>query len=370
MERLIGSLLQQLLQLNESLALPDELKRVHKKAKRLGYKPSSYYKEVRRVLTDELKRFDELAPHERPRLLKELRNLKPNEVSVLLTSRRFSDETGSGSYSCERCLREGLKIVFHRSICKTGQFDICYDCRGKGFWCDDGAHKLAEPYELVEVPVEFSDGDIESFVRRGIGVEVENSKVALTEKRDTAVNPVTTPLQDFFHRDPSLPGQIITEVTKKAAGRFLYARLYLDALKTKPNRYLLKKALETFPGTTDDIYKEAMQRVQEQEPAADRSRGFKILGILTHARRPLGLGELKHALAVLALGEGDHSKDNLEESIEETKTILGPTSSLVVVEANQASLVHRSLGEYLLQEENSSKWLPNAKFDLARACML
>lgn len=59
------------------------------------------------MLTDELKRFDriylivdgldELAPNDRSRLLEELRNLKPNEVSILLTSRRLSDETGSGS---------------------------------------------------------------------------------------------------------------------------------------------------------------------------------------------------------------------------------------------------------------------------------
>ena len=215
-EYLVGSLLQQLLQLNESLALPDERTKVHKKAKRLGHKPSLHYKEVRRVLTDELKRFDriylivdgldELAPNHRSRLLEELRNLKPNEVSILLTSRRLSDETGSGSYSCRRCLGEGLKPVFHCSICGISQFAICYDCRGNGFWCDDRAHELVEPYPVVEVAVKFPDGDIEGFVRKEIGVEVENSRVVLTDKRDTAVNPVTTPFQDFFHKDPCLPG--------------------------------------------------------------------------------------------------------------------------------------------------------------------
>ena len=379
-EHLVGSLLQQLLQLNESLTLPDGLKTVHKTAKRLGKKSSLCYKDVRRVLTDELKRFDriylivdgfdELTPDYRSRLLQELRNLKPNEVSILLTSRKFSDETGS--YSCRRCLREGLKLVFHCSICGMGQFDICYDCRREGFWCDDEEHELAEPYKVVEVPVKFPDGDIERFVRREIGVEVEHSKLVLTDERDTAPNPVTTQLQDFFHGDPNLPGQIITEVTKKAAGRFLYARLYLDALKTSLNRRMLKNMLRTFPETTGDIYREAMQRIQKQELAI-RSRGFRVLGILTHARKTLGLGELKHALAVLTQEEGDgeesDSENDLEDSMDETKTILGSTSSLVVVEANQASLVHKSLEEYLLQETNSSKWLPDAHFDLARACM-
>ena len=380
-EHLVGSLLQQLLQLNESLALPDELKTVHKKAKRLGEKSNLHYEKVRRVLTDELKRFDriylivdgfdELAPNDRSKLLQELRNLKPNEVSILLTSRRFSDETGI--YSCRRCLREGLKLVFHCSICGMGQFDICYDCRKEGLWCDDGSHELAEPYKVVEVPVKFPDRDIERFVKREIGVEVENSKVELTDERDMAVNPMTTPLQDFFHVDPNLPGQIITEVTNKAAGRFLYARLYLDALNQSPNKVVLKKVLRTFPETTDEIYKEAMQRIQKQE-LPSRSRGFRVLGILTQARKTLGLGELKHALAVLTLdedgGEDDHSENDLKDGMDETKTILGSTSSLVVFEANQASLVHKSLEEYLMQEKNSSKWLPNAHFDLARACML
>ncbi|KAM0798970.1 ankyrin repeat-containing domain protein [Usnea florida] len=379
-EHLVGSLLQQLLQLNESLALPDELKTVHKRAKRLGKKSSLCYKDVRRVLTDELKRFDriylivdgfdEMVPNDRLRLLQELRNLKPNMVSILLTSRRFSDETGS--YSCRRCLREGLKLVFHCSICGMGEFDICYDCRGEGFWCDDAAHKLAEPYKLVEVPIKFPDGDIERFVRSVIGGEVEDSKVVLTDERDTAVNPVTTRLQDLLHGDPNLPGQIITEVTNKAAGRFLYARLYLDALNQSPNKVVLKKVLRTFPERTDDIYKEAMQRIQKQE-LANRSRGFRALGIMTQARKTLELGELKHALAVLTLEESgvkEYSENELEDGMDETKTILGSTSSLVVVEANQASLVHKSLEEYLLQEKNRSKWLPDAHFDLARACML
>ena len=377
-EDLVGSLLQQLLQLNEWLAIPDELKAKHKKAKGLGEKSSLYYKFVRRVLTDELKRFDriylivdgfdELAPNNRPKFLQELRNLKPNEVSILLTSRKFSDETGS--YSCRRCLREDLTLVFHCSICGMGQFDICYDCKREGLWCDDRAHKLAEPYMVVEVPVKFPDGDIQRFVTKEIGVEVEYGNVILTDERDTAVNPMTTPFQDFFHGDPSLPGQIITEVTKKAAGRFLYARLYLDALKTSLNRRMLKTMLRTFPETWDDIYREAMERIQKQD-AVIRSRGFRVLGILAHARKTLGLRELKHALAVLTQEDGQEfdSENDLEDSTDDTKTILGSTSSLVVVEANQASLVHKSLEEYLLQEKNSSKWLPDAHFDLARACM-
>ena len=377
-ERLVGSLLQQLLQLNESFALPTDLKKAHQMAKRQGYKSRSYYKTVRKVLTDELKRFDriyiivdgfdELAPDERIKLLTELRGLKPDEISLLLMSRRVSEQTRGGDYECSRCLRNS-KLAFHCKICDAGEFDICYDCKGRGLGCYDRTHELAEPYHRVEVTVKFPDEDIKRFVRWEIGVEVENSKLVLTDKRDTVINPVTTSFQDLFRKDPGLPELIIKEVTNKAAGRFLYARLYLDALKTKSNRLALKNALRTFPKKTDDIYKEAMQRIKDQEPE-HRRRGFRILGILTHARRSLGLKELKHALAVLTMEEEGSSEDSLEEAIDETKTILGSTSSLVVVEANQANLVHSSLEGYLRQGANSRNWLPNAEFDLARACML
>lgn len=381
LERLVGSLLQQLLQLNESLALPEELKVMHKKAKGLGYQLSKYYSEVRRVLVDELKRFDrfyiivdgfdELAPLERLQLLKELRNLKPGKVSLLLTSRDLSDRTGSAE--CHWCHRNGLKLFFHCGICEKGQFDICYDCKGNGLWCDERAHELVEPYPVVEVEVKFPAEDIERFVRWEIGVEVENSKLALTDERDTVVNPMTTPLEDLLKKDPELPGRIITEVTDKAAGRFLYARLYLDAIKTKTNLITLRKALKTLPEKIDDIYKDAMQRIQQQDPEA-RKCGFRILGILTRVRRSLGLEELKHALAVLTLdessGQEDYSENDLKDCMDETKTILGSTSSLVVVEANRVSLVHNSLEVYLREGANSSQWLSNAEFDLAKASML
>ena len=384
LERLVGSLLQQLLQLNEFLVLPEELKIMHKKAKRLGYGLAKYYNEVRRMLVDELKRFDrfyiivdgldELAPPERLQLVTELRNLKPGKVSFLLTSRSLSDPTPR--FECDRCHREHLKLVFRCKICEAGNFDICYDCRDNGLWCNERAHELVEPYQMVEVEVKFPAEDIERFVRWEIGVEVENSKSVLTDERDTNVNPLTTPLQDFFRKDPKLPGRIINGVTDKAAGRFLYARLYLDALKTKSNLGMIKKALERLPESIDDIYKDAMQRIyqQGQQDLEARKRGFRILGILTYVRRSLGLEELKHALAILTLdessGEEDYSEDDLESYIDETKTILGSTSSLVVVEANRVSLVHNSLEVYLRKEANSSQWLSNAEFDLAKASML
>ena len=149
-----------------------------------------------------------------------------------------------------------------------------------------------EPYLKVEVEVKFSAEDIERFVRWEIGEEVENSKLALTDERDTVVNPMTTPFEDILKDYPELPGRIITEVTDKAAGRFLYAWLYLDAIKIIENLGTLKRALKTLSGKIDNIYKNAMQRIEQQDPGP-RKKGFRILGILTRVRRSLELKELK-----------------------------------------------------------------------------
>ena len=111
---------------------------MYKKAKRLGYGLTKYYNEVRRILVDKLKRFDrfyivvdgldELASSERLQLVIELRNLKPDKVSLLLTSRSLSNPTRR--FECDRCHRENLKLVFRYKIYKANNFDICYNYRG------------------------------------------------------------------------------------------------------------------------------------------------------------------------------------------------------------------------------------------------
>ena len=384
-ERLVGSLLQQLIQLDESFVIPSELKTLHKKAKRLGYEPASYYIEIRKLLVSVLDKFeqafvivdafDELVPNERSALLQELPNLKPGDISLLLTSRGISEETGKGTYQCDRCCQRKLKLVYHCQICASGNFDLCYECKKNGLWCDDRSHKLKEPYGQVEIAIKVPASYIENYVRHEIGAQIELEGVEI-DKRDTTVheNPMTTPFQDLVHRDPDLPAQIITKITENAAGRFLYARLYLDSLKIRTNLLTLMSVLEEpFPQDMDGIFEDGMERIQLQDMES-RKQGLRILGILTYARRPLLLEELKHALAVLTMvetpGVKQIRKEKIHRGIDETKSILGSNSSLVIVEEEHVRLVHRSLEEYLFKVENSKKLLPDAEYDLARACMI
>ena len=380
---LVGSLLKQLIQLDESYLIPDKLRTVYKKAKRLKLEPVSYFDDIHRILVTELDRydrfyivvdgFDELPARDRVALQRELLKLGPTKGSLVITMRPISEQSGSGTYECNRCHEENLKMAFRCKICDEGNYDLCYDCKQKGFWCLDRSHPLVEPYGQIEISVEIPHSDIENYVRWEIGVEIGDGKPVLKDDRDTTVldDPITIPFQDLCQSSPNLPEQIISEVTNKANGRFLFARLYMDSLKTKSNLRDLKRALKTFPDNTDDIYKEAMHRIQTQEPE-ERKRAYRILGLVTRARRPFGLKELQHALAVVGFRDDDNdTEDDIADAIDQPKSILGSTSALVILEekGTQVRLVHRSLEEYLHLKENSERWFPDADVEIAKACM-
>ena len=378
-EFLIASLLKQLIQIDETFLISEELRAVFKKAKRLRLEPVSCFRDVLKILKTELDRydrffiivdgFDELSRRDRNTLQGELVKLRPGKESLVITTRPISEPTGTGSYRCNRCLRV-FKLAFQCKICDKGNYHLCYDCKQKGLWCRDRLHTLLEPYGQVEIEVKIPHEDIEQYVWLELRFETGDP---LTDEQDTAVfdNPATTAFQDLCKDDDDLQKKIVTEVTRKANGRFLFARLYMDSLKSKTNSRTLRKAMEKFPDKIDDIYKDAMQRIQAQE-SDERKRAYKILGMITRSRRPLGLRGLQHVLAALELhGDEDATEDAIFETIDQPKTILGSTSALVILEEDnsQVRLVHRSLEDFLHLEENTRKWFPTAEVDIANACM-
>ena len=45
---------------------------------------------------------------------------------------------------CDRCRKRDIEPVFHCTVCKAGDFDICQSCFDKGIHCDDADHILVE----------------------------------------------------------------------------------------------------------------------------------------------------------------------------------------------------------------------------------
>lgn len=114
-----------------------------------------------------------------------------------------------------------------------------------------------------------------------------------------------------------------------------------------------------------------MQRIHAQPPD-DRRRGYKVLGLVSRARRPLSLTELQHALAVTSFGDSDSYEETaISQAIDQAKTILSSTSALVILDNDdtEVQLVHRSLEDYVHLDENRKRWFPKADLDIAKACM-
>ena len=380
---LIGSLLKQLIQNDELYVISDDLRNVHRKAKRLQLDPVSYFDDIRKILVADLglydrfyivaDGFDEIPLRDQVALRRELLKLQPERGSLVIITRPISQQALHGTYECNRCRTKDLAMAFRCRVCEKGNYDLCYECKNKGLSCLDNSHQLTEPDGGIEVSVVIPQTDIERFVRREIGLEIGDGKTVLRDDRDDRITETadTTPFQDMCQSSPGLPEQIVTEVSKKADGRFLFATLCMESLRTKSNRGELKRALRRLPDSVEGYYKEAMQRIDAQ-PTEDRKRGYKVLSLVSRARRPLSLKELQHALAVTTfLDDEVYEEADIFDAIDPPKTILESTSALIILEndGTEVQLVHRSLEDYLHRDENRKTWFPKVDVDIAKACM-
>jgi len=128
--------------------------------------------------------------------------------------------------------------------------------------------------------------------------------------------------------------------------RFLLVALNTDAILGETSLAKRKKMLKKVSTTGVDlesVYAQTLQRIREQK--GDRSRlGVEVLMWVSHAKRPLTIGELSHALAVEI-----ESKDLDPENIRPQNTLLASCLGLVVVdeETSVVRLIHYTLQEYL-----------------------
>ena len=111
----------------------------------------------------------------------------------------------------------------------------------------------------------------------------------------------------------------------------------------------------------ESVYTQTLQRIREQK--GDRSRlGIEVLMWISHAERPLTIGELCHALAV-EIGTTNLNPENICPQDIVLRSCLG----LVVIDsrASTVRLIHYTLQEYLRHPDI----LPTAHQTLARTCL-
>jgi plasmid replication initiation protein len=91
-------------------------------------------------------------------------------------------------------------------------------------------------------------------------------------------------------------------------------------------------ALNNLPNDIDEIYDQAMERIERQSNA-DKELAERVLSWITYARRPLTVEELQHALAV----SSKMTEMNARALIFELK-LTSVCAGLVVIDGEQRTI--------------------------------
>lgn len=124
--------------------------------------------------------------------------------------------------------------------------------------------------------------------------------------------------------------------------------------------------MDILPEERDKTYEEALERIQRQ-PEDESKLAMRVFSWITHAIRPLKVGEIQHAIAVMNFEPGDTTLD--EEGLTDEAELMTVCGGIVVIDQDSRviRLVHYTTQEYF--ERHLKEIFPNAQVDIARACI-
>lgn len=366
-KNLLGSLLKQLIQLQSPSSLSSDVLDWYEKAKTTKVPPKE--KDIRTVLKKQVASYDRVylivdALDECPfrqRLLAELRDFPPEKLSLMVTSRPIDGEERADIVDCDVCKAVDVRVYFRCSIC---QIDLCSNCEAKDNPCKAQSHTLAEPFDRVEVTLKTPPEEIQQYVEWELSKEIGEYGSKLWDHRRYSSRPDATKLGRKCQKNPDLIKRIPDVIVDRADGRFLFAKLYLDSLRSKHTLRQIQETLDSFPDDLDKIYEEALQRIKDQKDRNDGELGMKTIARIFCARRPLSLAELQHALAIEP-GQTD-CDDYMDYDMED---ILAACAGLIIIDGDEKDvrLVHLTLQTYL--DYSYEQWIPQAKIEMAQICL-
>ncbi|KAL8893733.1 MAG: hypothetical protein Q9192_004980, partial [Flavoplaca navasiana] len=161
----------------------------------------------------------------------------------------------------------------------------------------------------------------------------------------------------------ALAHEIYDAIIAKADGMFLAAKLHVDCLASKTSVKALKKAMKNLPASLDDLYNDAIRRIQSQNQD-DRELANKALRWAAYTYRPLGVKALLEALAI-----EPRETDLDREAIPPLGLILDVCASLLIFDEQSEAvrLVHYTAQDYYNALADSV--LQEAHTSIARDCL-
>jgi hypothetical protein len=148
--------------------------------------------------------------------------------------------------------------------------------------------------------------------------------------------------------------------------RFLLTHFHLKSFESKTNIKGIKNALKNLPSDIDIVYEKAMKRIQDLL-ASESELALRVLSWITHAVRPLKVGEIQHAIAVMELEPGE-SLIGFEWITDEAE-LINVCGGVVIIdeESRVIRLAHYTNQEYF--ERKGAKWFHNVETEIATACV-
>jgi hypothetical protein len=225
-------------------------------------------------------------------------------------------------------------------------------------------------------------GDIQEAFAEASHLEIRASDADIAQYLEAQILQVPK-LVKFCKKAGDLQSSIIEKLVEKADGmsvtspslrrasiadyvRFLLAELHLESLKTKTDVKSLRKALDVLPKERDKTYEEALERIQRQ-PEDESKLAMRVLAWITHAIRPLKVGEIQHAIAVMNFEPDDTTLD--EEGLTDEAELITVCGGIAVIDQDSRvlRLVHYTTQEYF--ERHGREIFPSAQVDISRACI-
>lgn len=259
---------------------------------------------------------DEASGDSRNLVERYLRKLSPNIIK-LMTTEREDVELSREKTTCNVC-KQDAQFYYQCPDCPQNHedhMDVCQSCQNTNSECPaNPTHKLTIP-KFFEMEIRTPNEDIASFVTTTIRDEMPPE---LSE--DDPGPALGSKLGRECEKDPALLQDIVDAIVKASKGRFLLAKQYIRSVGSKQNLGAIRKALRkleidrySLSESIDLMYEEDMNIRIKKQGYEERKVAWRILQVVSTARRNLSLKELQHALATWKDDEDDEDDEPMTD---------------------------------------------------------
>ncbi|KAI1086119.1 ankyrin repeat-containing domain protein [Rostrohypoxylon terebratum] len=166
-------------------------------------------------------------------------------------------------------------------------------------------------------------------------------------------------------------GEILNEFLTKSPVIFNLVRLQMDEIMECMTLGDIKDKLKEPKKTHEQFYDAAFDRISSANgPGIRRQLGFRIIGWVLYAKRPLQSRELQHILATSALMESGSSRAKSRDEFRiREQDMLTSCHGLVIIESKTklVSFAHSTVKEYL--DSNFHERFPSIYEDIGKSCL-